>query len=180
MLDEFPEESIWLIGRISEKLMMRKMFLGTAESCTGGLVSALCTNIPGSSRWFRGGIVAYDNAVKTHLLKVDAALLAANGAVSAPVVEAMARGALEVLDVDVALAASGIAGPGGGSPDKPVGTVWIAAALRVPGEQGSREPQVVSFSRVFPGDRNDVRFGAALGAFGAVDAALNSLGTVSK
>jgi nicotinamide-nucleotide amidase len=176
MLDVFPGEGVWLIGRISEKLMMRKMFLGTAESCTGGLVSVLCTNVPGSSRWFRGGIVAYDNAVKTRLLKVDAALLAANGAVSAQVVEAMARDALEVLDVHVALAVSGIAGPDGGSPDKPVGTVWIATALRAPGDQGSCEPQVVSFSRIFSGDRNDVRFGAALGALGAVDAALNSLG----
>ena len=173
MRDESSEEDLLLIGRISEKLMVRKMFLGTAESCTGGLVSALCTNVPGSSRWFRGGIVAYDNAVKTRLLKVDGALLAANGAVSGPVVEAMARGALEALDVHVALAVSGIAGPGGGSPDKPTGTVWIAAALRVPGGQGSCEARVLSFSRIFPGDRNDVRFGAALGALGAADAVLN-------
>ena len=178
MPDEFPEEGAWLIGRISEKLMMRKMFLGIAESCTGGLASALCTNAPGSSRWFRGGIVAYDNAVKIRLLKVDAALIAANGAVSGPVVEAMARGALEAMDVHVAFAVSGIAGPEGGSPDKPVGTVWIATALRASGGQDSREPHVLSFSRIFPGDRNGVRFGAALGALGAADAALDRLGAL--
>ena len=173
MLDDVPENGIWLIGRISEKLMMRKMFLGVAESCTGGLVSALCTNVPGSSRWFRGGVVAYDNAVKMRLLGVDESLLAANGAVSGPVVEAMAGGALETLDAHVALAVSGIAGPDGGSPDKPVGTVWIATALRLLGGQGGAGPYVASFSRIFPGDRSDVRFGAALEALDAVDAALN-------
>jgi len=154
------------------------MFLGCAESCTGGLASALCTNVPGSSRWFRGAVVAYDNAVKTRLLKVDESLLAANGAVSGPVVEAMAKGALEALDAHVTLAVSGIAGPDGGSPDKPVGTVWIATALRYTG-RAPGEPQMVrtaAFSRVFPGDRNDVRFGAALEALGAVEAALDGPG----
>jgi len=176
VLGAFPEEGVWLIGRVREKLMARKMFLGCAESCTGGLTSALCTDVPGSSRWFRGAVVAYDDAVKTRLLKVDEALLAAHGAVSGPVVEAMAKGALEALDVHVALAVSGIAGPDGGGLDKPVGTVWIATALRMPGESSAREPQVVSFSRIFPGNRIDVRFGAALGALGAVDAALDGLG----
>lgn len=175
MLEQFSEKGAWLIGRISEKLMLRKMLLGTAESCTGGLASTLCTNVPGSSRWFRGGIVAYDNAVKTRLLNVDAELFVRSGAVSGPVVEAMAAGALEALGVHVSLAVSGIAGPDGGSPEKPVGTVWIATALRPPGEQCRRKPRVLSFCRIFPGDRSDVRFGAAFGALGAVDAALNSL-----
>ena len=172
----FSEEGIVLIGRISEKLMMRKMFLGCAESCTGGLASAICTSVPGSSRWFRGAVVAYDNAVKTRLLKVDEALLALSGAVSGPVVAAMAKGALEALDVHVALAVSGIAGPDGGSKDKPVGTVWIAAALRTPGAPGAHEPQVAVLSRIFSGDRNEVRHGAALEALGAVEAILDGPG----
>jgi len=115
--------------------------------------------------------------VKTGLLKVDGSLLAVNGAVSGPVVEAMAKGALETLDVHVALAVSGIAGPDGGSADKPVGTVWVATALRYTGRvPGTCEPQVVSFSRVFSGGRDAVRCGAALGALGAVDVALDGLG----
>ena len=174
MVDDFLRESAWLIGRISEKLMQRKMFLGAAESCTGGLASTLCTNVPGSSRWFLGGVVAYDNAVKTGLLGVDADLIARHGAVSALVVETMARGALAALGAHVSLAVSGIAGPDGGSRDKPVGTVWIATALRLP-EEAPGAARVASFSRVFPGDRSDVRFGAAMGAFGAVAAALDSV-----
>jgi len=175
MFLEFPGEGTWLIGRISEKLMMRKMFLGTAESCTGGLASVLCTNVPGSSQWFRGSVVPYDNSLKTALLRVPAHVLDEHGAVSAPVVEAMAAGVLEVLGADVGVAISGIAGPDGGSTEKPVGTVWIATAVR-PSGATIDAASIVSFSRVFPGDRNDIRFGAALGALGAVDAALGSLG----
>lgn len=152
------------------------MFLATAESCTGGLVSALCTNVPGSSRWFRGGVVSYDNAVKTRLLGVGAGLLACNGAVSGPVVEAMARGAITALDAQAALAVSGIAGPGGGSTDKPVGTVWIAAAFLLPGDTGL--PEVRSFCRFFTGSRNDIRFGAALAALGAVCNGLDDSGMI--
>lgn len=164
---EFLEEGIWLIGSIQEQLMGRGFFLGTAESCTGGLAAALCTNVPGSSRWFNGGVVTYSNILKERLLGVPAATLAAHGAVSAPVVEAMARGALDALGVDVSLAVSGIAGPDGGTAEKPVGTVWIAVAVRKSGADA-----VTSFSRVFPGDRSEVRFGAAMAALGAVDAAL--------
>lgn len=148
-----------LIGELSEKLMARNMLLGTAESCTGGLIAALCTEVPGSSRWFAGGVVSYANSVKSGLLGVDPALLAAHGAVSGPVVEAMARGALDALGVDVSLAVSGVAGPDGGSADKPVGTVWMAAGLSA---------RIVARRHLFPGNRGDVRFAAALAALEAV------------
>lgn len=171
---EFPEEGLWLIGSLSEKLMARNMVLGTAESCTGGLASALCTNIPGSSRWFSGSVVAYANHVKTGLLHVDAALLERFGAVSAPVAEAMAVGALPALGADVSLAITGIAGPEGGTHEKPVGTVWFATALAARDGSGT-PPKVNSFSRHFPGDRHDVRFGAALAAFAAVEVLLKTL-----
>lgn len=162
---DFSEEGLWLIGRVSEKLMARNMCMGTAESCTGGLAATLCTNIPGSSRWFAGAVVSYANGVKSRLLGVDARTIAAFGAVSAPVVEAMARGGLEALDVDICVAVSGVAGPDGGTADKPVGTVWFATALQRPGAPAL----VQSFSRHFPGDRLEVRFAAALAALGAVD-----------
>ena len=174
MFVEFPGEGVWLIGRISENLMARNLLLGTAESCTGGLAAVLCTNIPGSSRWFRGSIVAYENELKTSLLNVDSSLIAEHGAVSGPVAEAMAKGALETLGVQVALAITGIAGPDGGTPDKAVGTVWIATAVQVP--EKAQSPYVASFCRHFPGDRSDVRFGAALASFGAIDAALSAVG----
>lgn len=168
---EFPEGSSWLIGKISEKLMSRSFFLGTAESCTGGLASALCTAVPGSSRWFAGGIVSYSNRIKQSLLGVEAGLLETYGAVSAQVVEGMARGAIRSLGVDVSLAVSGVAGPGGGTAEKPVGTVWIATAVR-----NKEKILVASFCRQFPGDRTEVRFGAAMTGFGAVNAALEKIG----
>ena len=172
MLEDLPEEGAVLIGRISEKLMRRKLFLAAAESCTGGLASAFCTALPGSSRWLRGGVTAYDNRVKSRLLGVEAETLARHGAVSGPVAEAMAQGALAALEADLAFAISGIAGPEGGSPDKPVGTVWIATALQLPEEAGA-SPRVCSFSRVFPGGRSEVRSRAALEALCAVEAALD-------
>ena len=148
-----------LIGALSEKLMARNMLLGTAESCTGGLIAALCTAVPGSSRWFAGGVVSYANSVKSGLLGVDPALLSAHGAVSGPVVEAMAKGALDALGVDASLAVSGVAGPDGGSADKPVGTVWVAAGLST---------RVTARRHLFPGDRDEVRLAAALAALEAV------------
>lgn len=102
--------------------------LATAESCTGGYIAHLVTSIPGSSAVFKGAVVAYDNTVKSELLNVDSNLLARHGAVSQPVVEAMATHARLNLKTDFALATSGIAGPDGGSKEKPVGTVWIALA----------------------------------------------------
>ncbi len=104
--------------------------MATAESCTGGLVAAACTSLAGSSDWFERGFVTYSNGAKTELLGVDAGLIACRGAVSADVARAMASGALARSPATFAVAITGIAGPGGGSPDKPVGTVWIATAAR--------------------------------------------------
>lgn len=114
-----------LVRRLSEQLQQRGWMLASAESCTGGLIAAACTDMAGSSTWFERGFVTYSNAAKTDLLGVPADLIARHGAVSEPVVRAMARGAAERAQVPVALASTGIAGPGGGSPEKPVGTVWL-------------------------------------------------------
>ena len=100
--------------------------IATAESCTGGLIAAACTQVAGSSDWFERGFVTYSNAAKTELLGVDAALIEAHGAVSEPVARALVLGALQRAPVDLAVAVTGIAGPGGATPGKPVGTVWLA------------------------------------------------------
>ena len=102
--------------------------IGTAESCTGGMIAAALTSVPGSSEVFKGGVVSYANEIKIALLGVDKDTLDRNGAVCEEVALQMVRGARRVLHVDVAVSATGIAGPGGGSAEKPVGTVWIAVA----------------------------------------------------
>jgi nicotinamide-nucleotide amidase len=129
--------------------------LAVAESCTGGLLGGRITAVPGASSTFVGGIVAYDNAVKASLLGVPAATLAEHGAVSEPVVLAMVEGAARRFDTAAALAITGIAGPEGGTPDKPVGTVWVAARC------GGRARAV---RRVMPGDRREIRERAAQAA----------------
>jgi nicotinamide-nucleotide amidase len=111
---------------VADRLLSRGLWLAVAESCTGGRVLGRLTDVPGSSAWLRGGVVAYDNAVKIDVLGVAPDLLRAHGAVSEPVAAAMARGVRERLRADVAIAVTGIAGPTGGTPDKPVGTVVIA------------------------------------------------------
>ena len=111
-------------------LRARGAMLATAESCTGGLIAAACTAVAGSSDWFERGFVTYSNAAKTEMLGVDAALIAAHGAVSAEVARAMAEGALVHSRAAIAVAVTGIAGPGGAVPGKPVGTVWFALAQR--------------------------------------------------
>lgn len=122
--------------------------LATAESCTGGMIAARCTDLAGSSQWFERGFVTYSNAAKTELLGVDAALIDQHGAVSEPVARAMAEGALRHAKAQVAVAVTGIAGPTGGSADKPVGTVWFGWAT----------PQGVACERqCFAGDRAAVR-----------------------
>lgn len=118
------------IETIGNLLRSRGLLMGTAESCTGGHIAHLITLIPGSSDYFVGGVVSYSNEVKQNLLGVSAESLKQQGAVSREVVEQMALGAIYSLDCDCSVATSGIAGPGGGSPEKPVGTVWIAAALK--------------------------------------------------
>ena len=124
------DEIARLVGALSVALRARGWRIATAESCTGGLIAAACTDLAGSSDWFERGVVSYSNAAKTELLAVDAALIEAHGAVSEAVARAMAAGALTASAVDLAVAVTGVAGPAGGSAGKPVGTVWLAWAMR--------------------------------------------------
>ena len=110
---------------ISAQLLARGWMLATAESCTGGLIAAACTDRAGSSQWFERGFVTYSNDAKADMLGVPSALIAQHGAVSEPVARAMAEGALAHSRAQVSLAVTGVAGPSGGSADKPVGTVWF-------------------------------------------------------
>lgn len=127
-MTENEKRAIDLAARLGAALSARSARLGWAESCTGGLVSRLTTAVPGASGWYVGAVVAYDNRVKSNLLGVPETTLAAHGAVSRETVEAMALGALTTLGANFAGAVSGIAGPSGGTPDKPVGAVWMAWA----------------------------------------------------
>jgi len=134
-------------------LREKRLTLAVAESCTGGLIAHSLTNVPGASDYFLGGIVAYANAVKVKLLDVSPQTLADHGAVSRPTVLEMARGARQVFGAEVALSVSGVAGPAGGSADRPVGTVWIALAAPE-GEwarrfhfAGGREENKAAFAR---------------------------------
>ena len=133
---------------ISTRLLARGQMLATAESCTGGMIAAACTDLAGSSQWFERGFVTYSNAAKTELLGVPAALIAQHGAVSEPVACAMAEGAIDRSHAQVSVAVTGVAGPTGGSADKPVGTVWLA--WHVDGHTHSERCQ-------FAGDRAAVR-----------------------
>ena len=144
---------------VLERCRAAGLTLGTAESCTGGLVSGRLTSVAGSSDVFRGGIVAYENGVKRALLGVPEALLEEYGAVSAEVAAAMAEGARERLGVDVAVSVTGIAGPGGGTPEKPVGLVFIHVA----GPTGERAVRIE-----IPGEREWVRARAAATALHTV------------
>lgn len=110
---------------VADLAIENKCFLATAESCTGGLIAAACTDLAGSSQWFDRGFVTYSNAAKTEMLGVDAELIAKFGAVSEPAAAAMARGAVQHSKAQVSVAVTGVAGPAGGSAEKPVGTVWI-------------------------------------------------------
>ena len=111
------------LSLLADVLKKKSIMLATAESCTGGLIGHLITNEPGSSDWYLGGVVAYSNALKTGLLNVDQGILDVHGAVSTECAEAMALGVARLCGAGAAMAVSGIAGPGGGTPDKPVGTV---------------------------------------------------------
>ncbi len=124
------EEDKPLEELIGEALLKKGLTLGTAESCTGGRIASMITSVPGSSRYFAGSVVSYSNEVKHQVLGVSNESLSQYGAVSQQVVEQMASGALRVLGCDCSVATSGIAGPDGGTPEKPVGTVWIAAACK--------------------------------------------------
>ncbi len=136
---------------VADLLVKNGWFLTTAESCTGGMIAAACTDLAGSSAWFERGFVTYSNAAKTEALGVPAALIAAEGAVSEAVARAMAQGAVKHSHAQVSVAVTGVAGPGGGSVAKPVGTVWFGFALASP------PGQLVSEVRLFSGDRAAVR-----------------------
>jgi nicotinamide-nucleotide amidase len=140
-----PASSALQLARL---LPARRWMMATAESCTGGLIAGACTDLAGSSAWFERGFVTYSNEAKTELLGVDAALIREHGAVSEPVVRAMVTGAIARSRAQVAVAVTGVAGPTGGSVDKPVGTVWF----------GWRLPDRVETEvRHFNGDRTTVR-----------------------
>ena len=134
---------------LAQALRERGLKLATAESCTGGLIAAACTALAGSSDWFERGFVTYSNEAKTESLGVDAALIAAHGAVSEEVARAMAEGALAHSRATLAVAVTGIAGPSGATPGKPVGTVWLAVARR----EGVTQAGLLQLS----GDRTAVR-----------------------
>jgi len=137
-----------LVTDLATRLRERGWTMASAESCTGGLIAAACTELSGSSDWFDRGFVTYSNAAKTDSLGVPATLIAAHGAVSEPVARAMATGAVAHSAAHCALAVTGVAGPTGGSADKPVGTVWF----------GWRTPAgVATEHRRFDGDRAAVR-----------------------
>ncbi|TAK15801.1 MAG: competence/damage-inducible protein A [Acidobacteria bacterium] len=149
---------------VGDALKARALTIGVAESCTGGLVAGRLTDVPGSSAYVRGGVMAYSNGVKSGTLGVPAELIAQHGAVSEPVALAMAEGVRRTLGADVGVAVTGIAGPDGGTPEKPVGTVWFAVA----GPEGDTE----TYKRVVPGDRQVVRAWAVMVALDLVRRAL--------
>lgn len=149
-------EKVALLGQY---LMAREWIVGTAESCTGGWLGQTLTSQPGASRWFHGGIIAYDNAIKADLLGISESILRSHGAVSEAVALEMAKGGAVVLKADLVVSITGVAGPGGGSLGKPVGTVWIG----VHGPRGTTAER-----HLFSGDRDTVRSRA-------VDAALDTL-----
>lgn len=131
MAQEYPTESLQdLAHRVGAVLFARGWRLATAESCTGGGVAETVTDIAGSSAWFECGFVTYSNAAKHRMLGVSDDTLSHHGAVSSATAEAMITGALTHSEADLAVAISGVAGPGGGSDEKPVGTVWFAWAVR--------------------------------------------------
>ena len=153
-----------LLERLADGLRARGWMLASAESCTGGLIAAACTSLAGSSDWFERGFVTYSNAAKTELLGVPAALIAQHGAVSAEVARAMADGALSRSHAQLAVAVTGVAGPGGGTASKPVGTVWLAVAV-------AGSPAQAALLQL-AGDRAAVRQQTVLRALAALLAAL--------
>jgi nicotinamide-nucleotide amidase len=137
-----------LCAELAQALQVRGWMLATAESCTGGMIAAACTDLSGSSAWFDRGFVTYSNDAKMRMLGVDPALIAQHGAVSEVVARAMAFGAVRFSDAQVSVAVTGVAGPTGGSPQKPVGTVWFGFQV---------DGQLTSETRHFDGDRAAVR-----------------------
>ena len=137
-----------LVQRLAAQLLQKQQKICTAESCTGGLIAKTFTDLAGSSDWFDRGFVTYSNQAKSDMLAVPASVIDGYGAVSEAVATAMASGALRHSEADIAIAVTGVAGPGGGSEEKPVGTVWIAIASR---------QQSQAIKCLFAGDRDAVR-----------------------
>lgn len=152
-----------LAQALGERLAAAGQRIATAESCTGGWIAKALTDVAGSSRWFGTGVVCYANEAKTALLGVDPDLLATDGAVSEATVRAMALGVLERAAADVSVGVSGIAGPDGGTPAKPVGTVWLAWASR-----NADVIRVEARCHQFAGDRDAVRRHAVAAALSGV------------
>ena len=137
-----------MVTTLAERLLRMQWMLATAESCTGGMIAAHCTDLPGSSAWFERGFMTYSNEAKTELLGVPADLILKDGAVSESVARAMALGACYRSNAQVGVAVTGIAGPTGGSAEKPVGTVWLAWCL-----DGIAQAEM----QLFSGDRAQIR-----------------------
>ena len=147
------------VEALAQALLQHGWMLATAESCTGGLIAARCTDLAGSSQWLERGFVTYSNEAKHEMLGVDSALIAQHGAVSEPVAQAMALGALRHSRAQVSVAVTGVAGPTGGSADKPVGMVWFSWAL--PSDAGPTLGAETAWVKTevmhFAGDRAAVR-----------------------
>ncbi|MGV6806573.1 MAG: CinA family protein [bacterium] len=145
-----------LVEKLAGLLLARNLTVTTAESCTGGGIAAAMTDVPGSSRWFEYGFVTYSNGAKTRLIDVSNDTLDQYGAVSSQVVEEMALGALAVSGADIAVAVSGVAGPDGATPQKPVGTVWFCWQVK------GQKP--MSQCSTFSGNRLEIRHAAVIAA----------------
>ena len=158
-------------GQIANFLLNNQLKLATAESCTGGMIAAACTDLAGSSAWFERGFVTYSNEAKTQMLGVTASLITQHGAVSQEVVRAMVQGAIAHSRAQVAVAVTGVAGPAGGSAAKPVGTVWFGFATPA---------GVVTEMQRFAGDRADVRAATVQHALQRLLALLSSLSVQPK
>ena len=150
-----PYSTAASVALLAKLLLQQQWMLATAESCTGGMIAAACTDVAGSSQWFERGFVSYSNHAKHELLGVSSALLQTQGAVSEAVVRAMAEGALTHSRAQIAVAVTGVAGPAGGSASKPVGTVWFGFATPA---------GVTTEMRRFDGDRAAVREATVLHA----------------
>lgn len=160
-----PQSTALLVNELARALRARGLMLATAESCTGGLIAGACTDLAGSSDWFERGFVTYSNAAKTELLSVPAALIETHGAVSEPVARAMAQGALAHSRAQLSVAVTGVAGPSGGSDDKPVGTVWFGWSV---------EGTVHTEQQHFDGGRAAVRAATVRHALGGLLALLGA------
>lgn len=159
------ENSLQLVQRIAVQLLQKQQKICTAESCTGGLIAKTFTDLAGSSDWFDRGFVTYSNQAKSDMLAVPVSIIDDYGAVSEAVATAMASGALRHSEADFAIAVTGVAGPAGGSDEKPVGTVWIAIASR---------PQSLAIKCLFAGDREAVRQATLLRALKEILAMLDA------